>query len=154
MPHIHEKIDWSVDVLIVHGDKVLLRKHDKYKIWLMVGGHIELDEGPIEAALREVKEEVGMDVELIGEIADISEGEGYRELLPPAFMNIHKINDTHEHISFIYFARALTTEIVEGEGEKSDEIRWFTLEELDDPHYEIRETIRHYAKAALRAARR
>jgi 8-oxo-dGTP pyrophosphatase MutT (NUDIX family) len=154
MPHIHEKIDWTVDVLIVHEDKVLLRKHDKYKIWLMVGGHIELDETPIAAALREVKEEVGMDVELIGSVADVSEGDGYQELLPPPFMNIHRINDTHEHMSLVYFARALTTDIIEGEGEKSDEIRWFTTEELDDPVFEIRETIRHYAKAALKAARR
>lgn len=60
MPHIHERIDWTVDVLIVHEDRVLLRKHDKYKVWLMVGGHIELDEGPEEAALREVQEEVGL----------------------------------------------------------------------------------------------
>ena len=152
MPHIHEKIDWTIDVLIVHEDKVLLRKHDKYKVWLMVGGHIELDEGPEEAALREVKEEVGLDVELIGTVSDISEGEGYRELLAPAFMNIHKINDTHEHLALVYFARALSTEIVEGEGEKSDGIRWFTKEELDDPQYDIKETIRHYAKAALTAA--
>lgn len=152
MPHIHEKIDWTVDVLVVHEDRVLLRKHDKYKVWLMVGGHVELDETPVEAALREVKEEVGLDIELIGNVADVSEGDGYRELLPPAFMNIHKINDSHQHISLMYFARALSTEIIEGEGEKSDEIRWFTKEELDDPQYDIKETIRHYAKTALTAA--
>lgn len=154
MPHIHEKIDWTVDVLIVHEDKVLLRKHDKYKVWLMVGGHIELDEGPTEAALREVKEEVGLDVELIGAVPQISEGDGYREVLAPAFMNIHRINDTHEHLALVYFARALSTEITQGEGEISDGIKWFTKEELDDPQYGLKETIKHYAKAALEAARR
>lgn len=151
MPHIHEKIDWSVDVLIVHEDKVLLRKHDKYKVWLMVGGHIELDEDPVAAALREVQEEVGLTVELLGDVPQLSEGEGYRELLAPRFMNIHPISDTHQHISLVYVARALTTDIVEGEGEKSDEIRWFTNEELDDPSFGIKETIRYYAKAALAA---
>lgn len=153
MPHIHERIDWTVDVLIVHEDTVLLRKHDKYKIWLMPGGHIELDEGPVEAAIREAKEETGLDIEIIGTPPDITEGEGYREILPPAFMNIHRINDTHEHLSLVYFARARSTDIVQGEGEISDEIRWFTEEELDDPAYGLAETIRHYAKAALMAAR-
>lgn len=69
-------------------------------------------------------------------------------------MNIHRINDTHEHLSLVYFARALSTDITEGEGEKSDGIRWFSMEELDDPQYELKETIKHYAKAALLAARR
>jgi ADP-ribose pyrophosphatase YjhB (NUDIX family) len=64
MSHIHEKIDFTVGVFVVYKDKVLLRKHDKYNLWLCVGGHIELDEDPNEAALREVKEEVGLDVTL------------------------------------------------------------------------------------------
>ena len=65
MPHIHEKVDFTVEVFIVYKDKVLLRKHDKYGIWLSVGGHIELDEDPVQAALREVKEEVCLNIELI-----------------------------------------------------------------------------------------
>ncbi len=66
MPHIHEKIDFTAEVFIVHKDRVLLRMHDKFKIWLSVGGHVELDEDPIEAAVREVKEEVGLDVTIVG----------------------------------------------------------------------------------------
>lgn len=38
MPHIHEKIDFTVEVFIVYNNKVLLRKHDKYGIWLSVDG--------------------------------------------------------------------------------------------------------------------
>ena len=56
MPHIHEKIDFTVGVFVVHKNKVLLRKHDKYHLWLDVGGHVELNEDPTEAAVREVKE--------------------------------------------------------------------------------------------------
>lgn len=65
MPHIHEKIDMVVDVFIVHNGRVLLRKHDKYHTWLGPGGHIELDEDPNEAALREMQEEAGLGVRLI-----------------------------------------------------------------------------------------
>lgn len=153
MPHIHEKIDWAVDVFIVNNDRVLLRMHDKYNLWLSVGGHIELDEDPTQAALREVKEEVGLDVTLIGDVPEISEGGSYRELLAPAFMNIHAINDTHSHIGLIYFARSDSRDVVQGEHEVSADIRWFSESELNDPSFGIQETIRHYAKTALIRAR-
>jgi len=53
MSHIHEKIDFTVEVFIVYKNKVLLRMHDKHHRWLSVGGHIELDEDPIQAAMRD-----------------------------------------------------------------------------------------------------
>lgn len=150
MPHIHEKIDFATDVFVVNGDAVLLRMHDKYGKWLAPGGHIELDEDPTQAAVREVKEEVGLDVELAGEAAPAMD-ETDQELLAPRFLNRHRINGTHEHISFVYFARSHTREITQGETEVSDDIKWFTRDELDDPHYGLTERIRHYAKAALDA---
>ena len=58
MAHIHEEIDFTASVLIVHKNKVLLRKHEKYNIWLGPGGHIELNEDPNETAVKEAKEEV------------------------------------------------------------------------------------------------
>lgn len=149
MPHLHEKIDYTVDVFIVNGDAVLLRKHDKYKLWLTPGGHIELDEDPTQAAVREVKEEAGLEVQLAGKPPTISEGAGYKELLAPRFMNIHSINDTHKHISLIYFATSSTRDMSQGETEVSDEMKWFTASELDDSSYGIGETIRHYAHSAL-----
>lgn len=68
-------------------------------------------------------------------------------------MNIHPINDTHEHVSLIYFARSTTRDIVASASEKSSEIKWFTKDELDDPRYGIYETIRHYARSALETSR-
>ncbi|MBP6868915.1 MAG: NUDIX domain-containing protein [Candidatus Pacebacteria bacterium] len=149
MPHIHEKIDWSVDVFIVNGDAVLLRKHDKYKMWLAPGGHVELDETPDVAAVREAKEETGLDVTLVGDVPAIGEGVGYKELLVPAFMNIHPINDVHSHMSLVYVATSESRDVHDGETEVSDGMRWFTRDELDDPSWEIKETILHYARHAL-----
>jgi len=31
MPHLHDKIDFTVETFIVYNDRVLLRMHDKYK---------------------------------------------------------------------------------------------------------------------------
>jgi len=150
MPHIHEKIDFTAEVFIVYQNKVLLRKHDKYKMWLSVGGHIELDEDPNQAAIREVKEEVGLKVTLYHDPNYRSVNlDGYKELIPPQFMNIHKINDTHQHITLVYFAKTETDQLVLSEDEKSDGCKWFTETELNDPQYQVRETIKRYAKSAL-----
>jgi ADP-ribose pyrophosphatase YjhB (NUDIX family) len=149
MPHIHEKIDFCTDVFVVNGDAVLLRMHDKYNKWLAPGGHIELDEDPTQAAVREVKEEVGLDIKLAGEPAP-SLDKGDQELLTPRFMNRHPINDIHEHITFVYFARSDTRDVVQGETEVSDHIKWFTEEELEDPSYGVTERIKLHAKAALK----
>lgn len=154
MPHINEKIDFTVDVYIVHKDKVLLRKHDKYNIWLGVGGHIELDEDPNQAALREVKEEVGLEVELIDNRQYRKSTEQYLELIPPVFLNRHRINPNHEHISLIYFANS-KTDIHTNEGrEASEDIRWFSLDELENDRLDINENIKRYALAALKSTRR
>ncbi|MEK6836116.1 MAG: NUDIX domain-containing protein [Nanoarchaeota archaeon] len=86
MPHIHDKIDFTAEAFIVYKNRVLLRKHDKYKIWLSVGGHIELDEEPNEAVIREVKEEVGLNVELFyKENYSLIEKNQYKPLIPQSF---------------------------------------------------------------------
>jgi|SRR3989344_2594516 len=149
MSHIHEKIDFDADVFIVNGNRVLLRKHDKYGMWLAVGGHVELDEDPNQAAIREAKEEVGLDIVLVGKTIPFTKEEDGKDLIPPRFLNRHRINATHEHISLVYFATTESTNIVQGQTEISDEIRWFTKAELDDSKYQIIDRIKYYAKKAL-----
>jgi len=150
MAHIHEKIDFTAEVFIVYQDKVLLRQHDKYKKWLSVGGHIELDEDPNQAAVREVKEEVGLEGKLYAPPSyEATNRQGYKELIPPEFMNIHRINDTHQHISLVYFATSDTDQLILSETEVSDGCKWFTKEELDNPQYQLSEVIKKYARTAL-----
>lgn len=151
MPHIHTtpgQIDHVVEVLIVYKNKVLLRKHDKYKIWLSVGGHIELDEDPNQAALREVKEEVGLEVTLFTpqSMPDFAE-EGYEELIPPLFLNRHRISPTHEHVAYTYLATTDSDNVIPENPE--DEWHWFTKNELEAASGEIKDSIRHYALSAL-----
>ncbi|MDO8627877.1 MAG: NUDIX domain-containing protein [Candidatus Diapherotrites archaeon] len=150
MPHIHDQIDFTVEVFIVHKNKVLLRKHDKYKIWLSVGGHVELDEDPNQAALREVKEEVGLEVELYsGENFQNFENPKYRELIPPQFLNRNRINEKHEHVTLTYFAKSKTDKLELSEHEIIEECKWFAFEELEESKYGISDSIKFYAKTAL-----
>ena len=104
MPHIHEKIDFTVAIFVVHDEKILLIHHRQLNQWLPLGGHIELDEDPEQAALREAREESGLDVELLGERPPTT-SPGTRALIAPRFLDIHRINATHEHIGLIYWAR-------------------------------------------------
>ena len=147
MPHIHEKIDFTAGVFVVYNNKVLIRKHDKYGIWVTVGGHVELDETPDVAAVREVKEEVGLDVVLVSPRQSPSFDEMYAEVTPPWYMNMHSINDTHKHIDFVYFAVSNSDAVVPENA--TDEWKWFTAEELDLAK-DINKTIIFYAKEALK----
>lgn len=153
MAHIHELIDFCVEVFIVRDGKVLLRKHDKYGIWLSVGGHIELDEDPNQAAVREVKEEVGLDIELWDSRGGSSTSDDvYTELIPPISLGkhvaIHPTAARHEHVALVYFARAKQGEVrVSYEGDRSDEWRWFAREELET--VELRTNVKMYALRAL-----
>ncbi|HUX35526.1 MAG TPA: NUDIX domain-containing protein [Candidatus Paceibacterota bacterium] len=149
MPHVHDKIDFTAEVFVVFKDKVLLRKHDKYKIWLSVGGHIELDEDPNQAAVREVKEEVGLDIRLVDKNFESRESDSYKELMTPKFLHRHRVGEDHEHVTMVYFGVAKNGDIEQEDGELSDEIKWFTKDELDEKDYGIRESIRYHAKKAL-----
>lgn len=151
MPHIHEKIDFCAEAFIVHKDKVLLRLHDKYKIWFSVGGHIELDEDPVQAVIREAKEEVGLDIKVSGEISRENENEiyKYREIFVPKHLGRHSVTDTHEHVVFVYYATSDTDKI---EDSKSDHerspSRWVSKEELST--MDLLPNIRFYAEEALK----
>ena len=130
MPHIHEQIDFTVEVFVVYANRVLLRKHDKYKLWLSVGGHVELDEDPNQAAVREVKEEVGLDVTLARDLlVKTEDNDTYRELIPPKFLNRHTINEGHEHVSMTYFVTASSEVIINQVTEQSESIKWFAAKE-------------------------
>lgn len=150
MSHIHEKVDFTASVYIVFKNKVLLHRHRKYPLWLPPGGHIELHEDPNQAALREVKEESGLDIELIGNpIVKGPPSARRRDLIPPKFMNRHFTDETkkHEHVDLIYFGRA-QTDVVKPEG--NEEFRWLTEDEVEKNDIGMTPDIQAYALAAFR----
>ena len=147
MAHIHDKIDFTVAIFVVQDRKVLLIHHRKLDKWLPLGGHIELDEDPEQAALREAKEESGLDVELLGERPPTTEP-GTRALIGPRFLDIHRINATHEHIGMIYWARprsGATTLAVE----EHHEIRWCSAVELEALQPPMSNAVKWYCFKAI-----
>ncbi len=148
MAHIHEKIDFTVAIFIVHEGRVLVIHHRKLDHWLPLGGHIELDEDPEQAALREAREESGLKVELIGERPPTTEA-GCRALLAPRFLDIHRINETHEHIGMIYWARPLDGEVSLAVREHHA-IRWVSADELETLDPPMKESVKWYCRQAIR----
>jgi len=150
MGHIHEKIDFTVSIYIVFENKVLLHMHKKLHRWFPPGGHIELDEDPNEAALREAKEETGLEVELAGEERRYDTPFAPRDLIMPRFLNRHYFDEAHahEHVDMAFFAH---TKSADARHEiKGMAIRWFAAEELSDPQYAIGSDVQTHAHAALR----
>ena len=96
---------FTVAVFVVWEGKVLLHRHRKLGMWLPPGGHIEDGELPDEAAVREVWEETGISVELVGERReDVTDPV---QLHRPAGVQLENIGPGHQHIDLIYFARAV-----------------------------------------------
>ena len=154
MAHVHEKIDFTVGVFVVYIDKVLIRHHDKYDFWTNVGGHIELDEDPIEASIREAKEEAGLDVEIWNGNqrcfynARSASGAGNSlEIIPPIGMNRHFTSPTHEHVNMVYFAKASSDQVKPQEGEQQGDWKWCTKEDLQT--MDLRPDVKFYAELAL-----
>jgi len=163
MAHIHEKIDFTVAIFVVHDGKVLLIHHRKLDKWLPLGGHIELDEDPEQAALREAKEESGLDVELLGERPPTT-SPGTRALIAPRFLDIHRINETHEHIGMIYWAklkvgsarcadqtpqRGVPTDKLKLAAEEHHDIRWCNVADLDRLIPQMTDAVKWYCRKAI-----
>jgi 8-oxo-dGTP pyrophosphatase MutT (NUDIX family) len=128
-------VDWrehgrhfTVAVFVVRQGRVLLHWHRKLGMWLPPGGHIERDELPDEAALREVLEETGIEVELVGERReDVTDP---MQLHRPAGVQLEDIGPGHQHIDLIYFARPKGSPGIRDEFSR-DRVGWYAPEEWD-----------------------
>lgn len=123
-----------MSVFVVWEDQVLLHLHPRLGLWLPPGGHVEPGELPDDAAVREVQEEAGVKVELVGEAAITAPGP--RQLVRPRGVQLEAITARHEHIDLIYFARPAAGAAYGGElgkhsspNEYAKAFGWYGLEE-------------------------
>jgi 8-oxo-dGTP pyrophosphatase MutT (NUDIX family) len=117
---------FTVAVFVVDRGAVLLHRHRKLGMWLPPGGHIEKDELPDDAAVREVYEETGIEAELVGERRD--DVEDPVQLHRPAGVQLENIGPGHQHIDLIYFARPLGSTDIRDEF-LADEVGWYGPED-------------------------
>ncbi len=147
--HRHFTVSGFVSV----GGRTALHRHPRLGIWLPPGGHIEADEDPVQAVLREVLEECGLRVEIIPTGPRFL-AEPPAHLPPPAKIGIYDIPkdgvlaEPHQHIDFIYFTRPLGTDtLLPDDGH---DWTWFDATGLARP--EIPADVRELGLAAIAAA--
>ena len=113
-------------------------------MWLPCGGHIEENELPDDAAVREVLEESGVEVVLVGEKA--LKLDKPRQLVKPRGIQLETICPGHEHIDLIYFGKPAESY----DGKLLDEdpsLGWYGPEEL--MAMDLSEEIREWVKLVL-----
>lgn len=118
------------------GDVLLLQRTANSKNqagqWSKPGGTIEFGENVEDAIKREIKEEIGADIELtkfLGYIDDIMESD-------------------HQHwITFNFLGKIVNGEIKNMEPHKHASLRWFALSDLPESlNKNTREAIKEYLK--------
>ncbi|MWV65791.1 NUDIX domain-containing protein [Halorubrum sp. JWXQ-INN 858] len=128
---------FTATTFVVNDGATALHDHERLGITLPPGGHVDRDELPHEAALREVHEETGFEAELIADRADV-DAPNSRALPEPAHLMLHDINVHpdgsvgHQHVDHLYFAHVPHRRIEPaGDDEATpDDWGWYTPDDL------------------------
>lgn len=98
--------------IVVGPRGVVLLRHKRLGMWLQPGGHIDPGESPWEAAVREAREETGLDVRFDGDAP------------PLVHVDVHPGGRGHTHLDLRYLVHGGDADPTPPEGE-SQEIGWF-----------------------------
>ena len=125
--------DYTATVFVIEEERVVLLWHKKMGRWMPPGGHLEPGEAPWEGAVREVREETGLEIHL-GPCAGI-ETPLSRSFPAPVMCLLEEIpatpyNSSHQHVDFIYVGRPVGGRLKENPAE-SNGLRWFSREEVE-----------------------
>lgn len=134
---------FSVAVYARRGDRVLVIEHRRLGTWLPIGGELEAGETPLDAAVRELREETG----IAGEFRPLT---GALDGVPPGLLGYeeHQAGSKGLHMNFVFVARVAD----DAEVTPNDEFgawRWITRRELDDLQSPL--NVRQFGYLALAA---
>jgi 8-oxo-dGTP diphosphatase len=92
-----ERRAFSVAVYARRGDRVLVIEHRRLATWLPIGGELEAGETPLEAAVRELREETG----LVGAFRPLV---GALDGVPPGLIGYeeHQAGGKGLHMNFVF----------------------------------------------------
>lgn len=110
--------------IVVGPRGVVLLRHKRLGFWLQPGGHLDPGETPWQAALREAREETGLDV-AFGDIDHGIDHDIDRAGIPQlAHVDVHAGGRGHTHLDLRYVVEGGTSDPDPPVGE-SQEIGWF-----------------------------
>lgn len=123
--------------LVIHDESVLLIEHVKLGWWMPPGGHIDPNEDPAQAVIREVREETGLACEIVSDEHFNYASDSVNSIARPFTILVEDIPEkdgtTHQHIDFIYLLRPVSdpAALVPQDGEVTA-ARWFRAEQTSD----------------------
>jgi len=112
--------------------KILMILHNKFGVWLPPGGHVDENELPTDAVIREIFEETGVKARLIPNKRGVCETTPHcKELDLPFTIKFEDIKGdwTHNHIDMVFLCTTKDT-ILEPHESEVDGIGWFSLDEV------------------------
>jgi 8-oxo-dGTP pyrophosphatase MutT (NUDIX family) len=98
----------TVSGFVVHRGRVALHWHRKIGAWLPAGGHVEEGEDPVQATLREVREEFGVEAAVLPLSPRVDYNGGPPQIEPPYTILNCEVEPGHEHVDMVYFCRLLS----------------------------------------------
>jgi 8-oxo-dGTP diphosphatase len=132
---------FTASILVENQGAFLLLYHRKLGMWLYPGGHVEANEEPQHAALRELEEEAAITASLLScapaqHMEVVHDGSTTAELPMPLSMLCERIPEAggahHWHIDLIYLARA--DDAQRALVTSDTEFAWVTPQEADALH--------------------
>jgi 8-oxo-dGTP pyrophosphatase MutT (NUDIX family) len=124
---------YTASALVLGLDGRLLKIHHvKSGVWLPPGGHIEPGETPAEAALREVREETGLNAQIV--TGPVFRHPAVISHVPPftivEMTATDPVNGPHQHIDFAYVCRAADSDRLQPDAGEVAAARWVALAAL------------------------
>jgi 8-oxo-dGTP pyrophosphatase MutT (NUDIX family) len=147
----------TATVYVVADGVTALHEHPGLGLRLPPGGHVDRGELPHEAALREAREETGLDPTLLTDHADIS-SETARSIPRPRHLMLADVNVCngevgHQHVDHVFYATAERRAIDPDPGEVGSEAwAWYDRADLRDA--DIDDDVRELGIEAIDAAER
>ncbi len=127
-------------------DKVLMIHHNIRNTWAWTGGHVDGDTDFLHVAMKEAKEETG-----INAVAALKDNILSLDILPVyGHVRRNKYVSAHLHLSIAYILIAGEKEtLIVNEDENSD-VKWFSLDQITEDFFDIKD-VYLYNKLIYRA---
>lgn len=116
----------SIFVIDPNNKKILLVKHKEFKKWVQPGGHLEYNETPEETAVREVYEETGIKVKILGDRFPRED-----DFIRPLGIQCNR-KDGYMQIDVLYYGVPIGNIDPVVDDEETIAAKWFSREELDE----------------------
>ena len=126
---------------VVDGENILLVDHKNAQLWLPSGGHVEPGEDPRVTVVRELREELGLDIA----VATVG---------PPAMVTVSEtvgLTSGHIDVSLWYVVKGARTTTLVFDKNEFNEVRWFPFSQV--PHERSEPHLRRFLAKLTRIIR-